>query len=207
MTAIGVIGTGNMARVLGSGWARTGHRVTFGSRDPHGTGLAGVMPEAEIVDRESAIKTSEIVVLAIPFPQVEEFAKGYADALHPKLVIDISNPFDALRGGDVAGARITADAMGPGARVVAAFKDNFAATLYPGARQGKDPADVRIAGDDPRDKAQVASLAEALGCRSLDCGGLDNGRYIDQMVSLMLLLDKKYADGTMRSGWRFALEI
>jgi predicted dinucleotide-binding enzyme len=31
---IGIIGTGNMGRALGTGWARAGHDVLFGSRDP-----------------------------------------------------------------------------------------------------------------------------------------------------------------------------
>jgi predicted dinucleotide-binding enzyme len=32
---IGVIGTGNMGRALGLRWARRGHQVLFGSRDPN----------------------------------------------------------------------------------------------------------------------------------------------------------------------------
>jgi 3-hydroxyisobutyrate dehydrogenase-like beta-hydroxyacid dehydrogenase len=31
---IGIIGTGNMGRALGTGWARAGHDVLFGSRNP-----------------------------------------------------------------------------------------------------------------------------------------------------------------------------
>src|SRR5260221_5828227 len=31
---IGIIGTGNMGRALGTGWAQAGHDVLFGSRDP-----------------------------------------------------------------------------------------------------------------------------------------------------------------------------
>jgi len=31
---IGIIGTGNMGRALGTGWAQAGHDVFFGSRDP-----------------------------------------------------------------------------------------------------------------------------------------------------------------------------
>src|SRR5438477_12295688 len=30
---IGIVGTGNMGRALGLGWARAGHEVLFGSRD------------------------------------------------------------------------------------------------------------------------------------------------------------------------------
>jgi hypothetical protein len=49
----------------------------------------------------------------------------------------------------------------------------------------------------------VATLAYDLNARVLDCGSLHNARFIDSMVSLMLLLDERYAGFTMKTGWRF----
>src|SRR4051794_19544860 len=123
---IAIIGTGRMAHGLGIGWAKAAHHVVFGSRDPDAkAGLTEEAPSSEVKEQVEALNGADVVVLAIPFGEIEGFARANAAALRGKLVIDISNPGDRLADRGIAGAQLTADAIGEGARVVTGFKDNF----------------------------------------------------------------------------------
>ena len=193
---ISVIGTGGMAQPLAQGWLNAGHKVCFGSRDPGSkTALAASMPQAQIKSVDEAIAFGEVIVIALRYVNVEDFAKTYAEQLRPKLIIDISNPFDNLPDNRVGAQEITARAIGDGARVVAAFKTNFIATLLePIDPKTNTVRDVLLAGDSDEDKQIVAGLVEDLGFQAVDCGVLRNGRIIDGMVPLLIELHQRYAE-------------
>lgn len=202
MTTIALIGTGRMARGLGAGWVRAGHRVIFGSRVPdEKTDLIAALPAARVTTYADALEESAIVVLTLPYPDVAPFCRAHAAALRERLVIDISNPFDHLPDHRVASAEVTRDAIGPGARVVAAFKTNFAATLLAPLNVGGVQRDVLFAGDDEEDKRIVAGLIADLGFRPVDCGVLHNARILDGMVPLIIELDRRYG-GAWQTSWK-----
>jgi len=189
-----------MAQALGLAWKNAGHGVTFGSRSPsvRSAGDVGVPVKAH----RDAIRGSEVVVLALPYRAVEGTARALANELTGKLVVDISNPFDALPDNRVSGAEITARALGPGARVIAAFKDNFAITLgRPRDEHGRQ-RDVHYAGDDETAKRTFARLVTDMGFTPVDCGPLRNARVLDAMVPLMIELDGRY-QGKGQSSWKF----
>ncbi len=201
---IALIGTGRMARQLAKGWAQAGHEIVFGSRRPaEQADLLADVPRAGLTEVRPALAAAEVVVLAMPFTAVAPFAHTYADLLRSRLVIDISNPFDNSPADGLAGAEVTAHAIGNGARVVAAFKDNFWDTLL----EPVDPVhglvrDVHFAGDNPADKAIVGELVRDLGFRPVDCGLLRNARVLDGMVPLIVELDGRYTQGERRASWR-----
>ncbi|MBI2965589.1 MAG: NAD(P)-binding domain-containing protein [Chloroflexi bacterium] len=205
MTQIAIMGTGKMATSLGAGWSAAGHTVVFGSRSPS-TAAAEIEREVgggvRVASHRDALRGAEIVVLALPYRSVEAFAREYSSDLRSKVVVDISNPFDALPDNRVAGAEVTARAIGAGARVIAAFKDNFSTTLRePKDGQGRQ-RDVHFAGDDETAKRTFAKLVEDLGFKPVDCGALRNARALDAMVPLMIELDRRY-NGQGRSSWKF----
>jgi predicted dinucleotide-binding enzyme len=203
VTAIGIIGTGGMARELGKGWIRAGHDVTYGSRTPGSAPDGSGLPVAAVTDYRSAIESADVVVIAIPYPAVVPFIDEHRESLTGRIIVDITNPFDNLAHNEKAGVEYTSDALGTTDGVVAAFKDNFVATINtPGVASGQR-ADVKIAADDARAKDIVRGLAEDLDHRALDCGPLHNARLIDSMVSLMLVLDREYAGFTRKTGWKF----
>ncbi len=202
MTAIALIGTGRMARGLGAGWARAGHSIIFGSRVPaEKTDLIAAIPGAQVATYDDALSDAAVVVITLPYPEVAPFCRAYANVLHERLVIDISNPFDHLPDNRVAGAEVTRDAIGPGARVVAAFKTNFAATLLAPLNADGVQRDVLFAGDDENDKRIVADLIADLGFRPIDCGVLRNARILDGMVPLIIELDQHYG-GAWQTSWK-----
>lgn len=201
---ITIIGTGRMAVGLGAGWARAGHEVIFASRNPEAKAdVAARVKGAKINHIAEALPEAEVVVIAIPYRAVEPFAREYAAQLQGKLVIDISNPFEHLPDNRVAGAEITAAAIGPGSRVVAAFKDNFWSTLLEPDDPGGLRRDVHFAGDNEADKQVMARLIEDLGFQPVDCGPLKNARALDVMVPLMIELDRRLAGGKGKSSWKF----
>ncbi len=203
MAHIAIIGTGRMAAGLGSGWLQAGHHVVFGSRSPGSKQTSsGEVGQATVTTHAAALQDAEIVVLALPFPTVEGFSRQHADQLRGKVVIDISNPFQHLPDNQVAGAELTAAAIGSDAHVIAAFKDTFARTL----RESTDPKgtvrDVHFAGDSEWAKVLVARLITDLGFQPVDCGALRNARVLDGMVALMIELDQRYAGGEARASWK-----
>lgn len=205
MVKIGVVGTGRMGSGLGIGLALAGHVVAFGSREPGGkVSLEERAPALKVVGQRECLAGAEIVIIALPYAEVEPFARQNAAALREKLVIDITNPFDKLPNNQVAGAEVTARAIGDGARVVAAFKTNFAATLHDPMGPDGVRRDTFLAGDSERDRRVVAELARDLGFRPIDCGSLRNARILDGMVPLMIELDRRYAGGATRSSWKLA---
>jgi predicted dinucleotide-binding enzyme len=204
MSTIAILGTGLMGKALGIGWSRAGHAIRVGSRTPEDVTATELGFEPQTIAKYAdAINLSDVVVVAIPFTAVAPLITENRDALRDKVVIDISNPFDALATNSRAAAEVTADALGTTSGLVAAFKDNFAATINaPGAADGQPPQ-VKIAADDDDAKAVVAGLVADLGLSVLDCGPLHNARYLDGMVSLMLILDRTFNDFSMTTGWRF----
>ena len=201
---IGIIGTGPMARSLARGWLQAGHTIQIGSRQPQAkSALLKEAPGAALAAIADTVVTAEVVVAAIPYVAVAPFARQYADQLKEKLLIDIANPFEHLADNRRAGAEITAQALGPGARVVAAFKANFWETLLqPVSSQASSTRDVFYVGDDAADKAIVAQLIADLGFQPIDCGPLRNARILDGMVPLLLELDERYAAGAHRLSWK-----
>jgi 8-hydroxy-5-deazaflavin:NADPH oxidoreductase len=207
---IAMIGTGRMARGLGTGWSKAGHRVVYGSRRPQQReGWAESLDQAQVVDQAAALAGAEVVVIAIPFTAVAAFAQAHAGQLQGKIVVDITNPFDHLPDNRISAAEMTAQAIaegaGDGARVVAAFKDNFARTLGEPIDPGGLRRDVHYAGDDAEAKAVVAQLARDLGFEPVDCGALKACRILDVMVPLMIDIDRRLAGGQGQSSWKFVV--
>jgi 8-hydroxy-5-deazaflavin:NADPH oxidoreductase len=91
---IAVLGGGIVGRTLAAGWARAGHEVVLGSRDPKAervrqavveTGAAGAQVHAE------AVRAADLVVVAVPGEQVESLVAGVGTALTGRPTIDATN--------------------------------------------------------------------------------------------------------------------
>ena len=207
---IGILGgTGKMGSGLGMAWAKAGHTVLLGSRTPQQAALVAEqihqsVPDAQVrgVSLQEAAQAQDVVLLAVSFTAAAEVVRQYAQFLQNKLIIDITNPFGKLPAGQTSAAEQTAQLIGAGARVVAAFKTNFASTLpNPVNRQGT-VSDCFICGDDSQAKQQVSTLVKDVGFRTIDCGNLEACRILDLMVPLMIQLDQKYEGGQHTASWK-----
>ena len=198
---IAILGTGRMGTGLAIGWIKAGHQVTFGSRDPSGNRTAADRVGAGIAGYADALHNAEAVVIGVPYGAVLGVIAPIRDLLKERIVIDITNPMDNPPA-EGSGAQSTAATIGPGARVIPAFKATFHGTLG----EPIDPAtglarDVFFCGDDSEAKEVVASLIEDLGFRAVDCGPLSRANLLDLMVPLIIEVDGRYNMG--RSGsWK-----
>lgn len=176
MTTYTIFGDGNMgtaiAGVLGKGGATT---VNLSSDEA---------PTATI--------DGEVVILAVPYPAVEEIIATHREALVGKTIIDITNPlnfdtFDELvvPAGSSAAAEIQAKL--PDSRVLKAFNTTFAATLSTG-KVGDLTTTVLVAGDDEAAKKALITDITAGGLDALDAGSLKRAHELEAVGFLQLTL-------------------
>ena len=195
---IAIIGAGSVGRALGSGFAKAGHEVWFGVRDPSKPdalpGPAGRLSEMP--------EEAEIVILAVPFSAAAEaiFACG---GLEGKIVVDATNPLlydgSGLRlsmGFDTSGAE-SISAQAPQVRLVKCFNQTGYANM-------EEPAgSVMFAcGHDPDACETVRRLAEEIGFDAYCIGGLDKARLLEPLASLWIHLSM-----TTGLGRDFALKL
>ena len=81
--------------------------------------------------------TSDIVILALPYPAVTEVLSQYTEELDGKVIVDITNPVDFATFDSLvvpvgsSAAAVIAETL-PGSSVLKAFNTTFAATLAGG---------------------------------------------------------------------------
>ncbi|NQW19794.1 MAG: NAD(P)-binding domain-containing protein [Chloroflexi bacterium] len=201
---IGILGTGNMAFALGKSFLAAGHFVAFGSRRPETKNEfhAAVGTESRIYGYQAAIDAGEIVIITLPYQSVAATARKFSDSLRNKLIIDITNPFGAQPNNGDSGAQVTASIIGGGARVIAAFKTNFAATFENPVDSTGEPREVHYAGDDEEGMEAIAELIQGIGFKPVNCGTLAQAVALDHMVPLMIRLDDSEHGAVHKSLWR-----
>ena len=193
MTDITIIGSGNMARAIGTRAVAAGRSLQILSRSPeHAAKLAAELGADTTSGGLGDIPEGDIVVLALYFEPAKEVATHYGDTLSGKTVVEISNPvnadtFDSLTVEPGSSAAEEIAALLPGAEVVKAFNTTFAGPLAAGAKGGM-PLDVFIASDSGDAANAVASFAAAAGLRPLKVGGLRHARELEGFELLVMAL-------------------
>jgi 8-hydroxy-5-deazaflavin:NADPH oxidoreductase len=190
MSSISIVGLGNMASVLADRALAGGNAVEIIGRDPaKAKELAAALGGATVGTAGTA-PAGDIVILAVPYASAAAVISEYGDALHGKVIIDITNPITPDSKGFVtpegsSGAQEIAKAAPAGAHVVKAFNTLFSNVLAAGPAEGR-PLDVFIAGDDAQAKARVSAFIESLGLRPMDTGQLPMARALENAGLLQL---------------------
>ncbi|MFG1811097.1 NADPH-dependent F420 reductase [Streptomyces sp. NPDC049040] len=194
MSSISFIGLGGMTHAIASRAVAGGNSVELIGRDAaKAKGLAAELGAGATVGAFGAVPVGDIVVLAVPYTSAVPVVAQYGDALAGKVIIDISNTFDADATGVVtpegtSGAQEIAKAAPAGAHVVKAFNTVFGHVLVQERR-----LDVLFAGDDARAKADVSAFIGSLGLRPLDVGGLEMARWLEGIGPLLMGLARNGA--------------
>jgi predicted dinucleotide-binding enzyme len=187
---IAVIGSGHIGAGLARAWAKRGHTVVFGARDPGDSELAALCEQigarAQSV-REAATGDATVVVLAVPFAALDAVLSETGD-LAGKLVIDCTNA--VARGMKLIYGHTTSSAEElqkklPSARVFKSFNaqgaENLANPTY-----GATRASNFFCGDDQASRAVVRGLVEDVGFDPVDAGPLKNARLLEPMMLLWI---------------------
>jgi 8-hydroxy-5-deazaflavin:NADPH oxidoreductase len=182
---IAVIGSGRIGGGYGSLWAKAGHNVTYGVRDPQGTNSKGVLehsPNAKVASIVQAVRDAEVVLLAIPGSAVEGVVANLE--LNTKIVIDATNDGAPGKGPN------RLQQLKPMARVVRAFNyygfDLIGHSSFDGVQ-----ADTFLCGDDAAARAIVAQLALEAGFAPLDFGSLGNATAQDGLLGVWFALSQR----------------
>src|SRR5256712_328971 len=92
---IAIVGAGNVGGTLGKGWAKAGHEVVFGVRDPADPKwkdlLAAAGGPTKAARVRDAAATAEVIVLTVPWGAAEDALKN-AGNLKGKILLDCTNP-------------------------------------------------------------------------------------------------------------------
>ena len=201
MSSITIIGTGNMARIIGTLAVAGGNTVEVMGRDQSkADDLANALGGAT-TGTWGAVPAGDIVITALLYNGVVPVVAEYGDALAGKVIVDISNPFNATFDGlahseETSIAQEVAKVAPAGADVVKAFNTIFRNVLENGR------PDVFIAGDNVQDKAGVAAFIESLGLRPVDVGGLKMAHWLEGMGLVTVSLA-----GNGVGHWDFALGV
>jgi predicted dinucleotide-binding enzyme len=191
---ISILGAGNVGGTLGRAWARKGHQIFFGVRQPNEAKMqehlktigsnvrAGTVPEAAAF--------GEVVVLATPWPATQEAIKA-AGNLAGKVLVDCTNPlkpdFSGLDlGHTTSGAERVAE-WAKGARVFKAFNQT-GFNIMGNPTFDDQRAVMFVCGDDDAHKPTVLKLVTDIGFEAIDAGGLVIARLLEPYAMLWIHL-------------------
>ncbi|MEL6385647.1 MAG: NAD(P)-binding domain-containing protein [Cyanobacteria bacterium J06626_18] len=190
---IGILGSGNMGRSLGTLWAEHGHEVFFGSRSTaKGQQIAAqVGQNTQGGTNDEAAAFGEVLLYTIRGVNPAEVLSSTA-VLDGKVLIDCNN-FDIPEGFAYEpipySLAETLAGQAPDAKVVKAF-NTMAQEVFELSPQPLEQLAVSVflAGDDAAAKQRVAQLAAEIGFKPLDCGPLRQARLLEGLGNFIRLM-------------------
>lgn len=201
---IAIIGAGNVGGALATAAANAGHAVTLTATDAQkASQVASAIGANAATSNLDAVRDAGIVILAVPHAAVAGIVSELGDALQGKVIVDSTNPLNDTFSDLVTSGRSAAEQLQdalPGVPVVKAFNTIFAGRHGDPTEAGQ-PLDAFIAADDADAKAKVGALADSLGYRVIDAGGLRMARSLEEMAFLNISLNATNG-WPWQSGWK-----
>jgi NADPH-dependent F420 reductase len=199
---IAIIGAGNVGAALAKGWAKKGHTIFFGVRNPGDSkyqALKGQLGSgAKFVQPSEAARTANVVVLATPWPQTEAAVKSLG-ALSGKIVIDATNPLKSdlsgLTHGYTTSAAELIQSWIPDAKVIKAFNTVGANIMEKPEVKGYK-AMMYFCGNDAEARQTVKKLISDIGFEPIEAGDLTQARLLEPLA--MLWIKSAYVFGLGR---------
>jgi 8-hydroxy-5-deazaflavin:NADPH oxidoreductase len=190
---IGILGAGKVCGTLGTAWARHGHEVFFGVRNPDSADAHALLhrsgPRGRAESVADAVRSAEVVVNALPWPAT----RGVLETLDlsGKILLDCANPLKPDLSGLEVGTTTSGGELVAGwaksARVVKIFNTTgFANMANPS--YGGEPITMFYCGDDAEAKRAAAGLARDIGFDPVDAGPLSNARLLEPHALLWIWL-------------------
>ena len=196
-------GTGKEGSGLALRWANRGHEVVIGSRDA--TKAQRVAEELNLTldavrmtgtDNLTAAQSADIIVLTVPYAAHKDTLSGVKEALHGKVLVDVTvpvNPSDILRVAIPPAGSAAKEAqllLGDDVNVIAAFQ-NISATHLKKLDAAID-CDVLVCGDNAEAKKLGLQLVADAGMKGLDAGPLDNAVVVEGLTSILLGINRRH---------------
>ena len=194
---IGVLGSGDVATTLASGFLKHGHQVVLGSRTPEKLkDWAAANPKGKTGNFADAAAFGEVVVLAVKGTAAWEALRRAGETnLAGKVVIDACNPItDAPpRNGVLQFFTSTNESLMEqlqkqfvDAHLVKAFNSVGAPFMVNPDFEGGKPT-MFICGNDEDAKKTVGGILDQFGWETADMGGAESARAIEPLCMLWCL--------------------
>lgn len=209
---VGILGTGDVGRSLGTGFVKYENEVMIGSRTPESQKVREWIKRtgdsAKAGTFEETARFGKLLVLAVAW----NGCKNAIDLAGPenfrdKIVMDVTNPliFEegklprlALGHTDSGGEQV--QRWLPGAHVVKVFNivgnAHFVDPDFPGG-----PPDMFICGNDEQAKKTVSRICNDFGWPVIDIGGIEGARELEPLCILWV----KY--GVQNGSWNHAFKL
>jgi len=173
---IAIIGKGNVGSALEAGFSRNGHEARAVGKEPGAVREAG--------------EFADLIVLAVPYSEVDNAVGELGSSLSGKVLVDATNAltpdYELALGFNTSGAE-ELQRKAPDSKVVKAFNTAFASTQATG-HIGDDQLTGLVASDDTDAKSTVLELVQELGFDPIDAGPLASARLLEPLGVLNIKL-------------------
>jgi len=208
---VGVLGSGDVAKVLAAGFLKHGHDVTVGSRTPAKLAdWAAKNPGAKTADFAGAAAFGELLVLAVKGKAAAEVLRlAGAKNLAGKTVMDACNPIEdappdhgVLRFYTNTNESLMEQLQGEfsDARFVKAYNSVGNARMINPQFEGGKPT-MFICGNNEAAKKTVTAINEQFGWETADMGTAEAARAIEPLSMLWCI------PGFLRNEWMHAFKL
>lgn len=211
---IGIIGSGDVGRVLGAGFIKEGHEVMMGTRDINKETVVNWLannPNSQVGSFADAAIFGELIVLATAGDITEAVIESAGiNNFDSKVVIDATNPISHTKPpvNGVLQYFTTAEEslmerlqkLAPNAKFVKAFNSVGNALMYKPDLPGGKPT-MFICGNDDLAKKTVTEILDAFGWETEDMGQANAAGTIESLCILWCI------PGFLRNDWMHAFKL
>lgn len=211
MVKVGILGSGDVGKVLAKGFLKNGYQVAIGSN--HAEKLAEFKrenPEMETATFEQAAQSGDIVVVCVKGTVAEKIVEKVKRHITGKTVIDTTNPIaDAPPQNGVLKYFTSLEeslmerlqTIAPDAQFVKAF-NSIGSALMVNPEFGDDTKPTMfICGNNDDAKKKVHEILEKFGFEVEDMGKVESARAIEPLCILWCI------PGFLRNEWSHAFKL
>jgi 8-hydroxy-5-deazaflavin:NADPH oxidoreductase len=211
MVKVGILGSGDVGKVLAKGFLKNGYQVAIGSDHPEKlTEFKRENPEMETATFEQAAQSGDIVVVCVKGTVAEKIVEKVKRHITGKTVIDTTNPIaDAPPQNGVLKYFTSLEEslmerlqkIAPDAQFVKAF-NSIGSALMVNPEFGDDTKPTMfICGNNDDAKKKVHEILEKFGFEVEDMGKVESARAIEPLCILWCI------PGFLRNEWSHAFKL
>jgi 8-hydroxy-5-deazaflavin:NADPH oxidoreductase len=211
MVKVGILGSGDVGKVLAKGFLKNGYQVAIGSDHPEKlTEFKRENPEMETATFEEAAQSGDIVVVCVKGTVAEKIVEKVKKHITGKTVIDTTNPIaDAPPQNGVLKYFTSLEeslmerlqTIAPDAQFVKAF-NSIGSALFVNPEFGDDTKPTMfICGNNDDAKKKVHEILEKFGFKVEDMGKVESARAIEPLCILWCI------PGFLRNEWSHAFKL
>lgn len=211
MVKVGILGSGDVGKVLAKGFLKNGYQVAIGSDHPEKLAeFKRENPEMETATFEQAAQSGDIVVVCVKGTVAEKIVEKVKKHITGKTVIDTTNPIaDAPPQNGVLKYFTSLEEslmerlqkIAPDAQFVKAF-NSIGSALMVNPEFGDDTKPTMfICGNNDDAKKKVHEILEKFGFEVEDMGKVESARAIEPLCILWCI------PGFLRNEWSHAFKL